>query len=393
MVYEEGKLIKKYFTNFGVFQTKNEKKYVNFLNKINYQSIGDIFNIEVFKRYKCLEFKENKNGLWQLINIRLSYRKDPYNNYYYFFKNNESSEIIIVIDKTFLNNGLFFTNFDLSLLKEYKLINWTPYIQNSSTQCNYQKIKLIKNNSVDYMDRYYAELENKTIIEINGKNIQFPDYYIGQEILAEILPLYQSIDNSILFKYNIPNFYRSDLIIGENINISNINNTIFSIRSYNTLDNQQIAGISDFFISNCNLGKKYNCILNKLFISRKTVLNEKSDYTLVSILDYNGNLLYSFQDSSNYLYIYLIENNPDLSLFLGKKFELDNQNLFLGSDISHNETGNWEFISVIDYIYNFKNISNGTNQSFLINNQETPVSNDIGKKFNLNATDIFFITN
>ena len=52
--------------------------------------------------------------------------------------------------------------------------------------------------------------------------------------------------------------------------------------------------------------------------------------------------------------IYLIENNPDLSLFLGKKFELNNRNLFLGSNISHSETGNWEFISVIDNIYNFK---------------------------------------
>ena len=101
--------------------------------------------------------------------------------------------------------------------------------------------------------------------------------------------------------------------------------------------------------------------------------------------------IYCFSDQFGFIYYILIENNPDISSFLGKNFEFETKNLLLGTDISNNNKGTWEFISVIDEIYNFKNLETNEISPFLINNQTTPALSNIGKIFNMNTSKVFFI--
>ena len=67
------------------------------------------------------------------------------------------------------------------------------------------------------------------------------------------------------------------------------------------------------------------------------------------------------------------------------------KNILLGSSIDNNNEGIWEFLSVIDNIYNFKNLETNEISPFLINNQTTPAISNIGKKFNMNTYKVFFM--
>jgi hypothetical protein len=384
MVLEEGVLVKNYNITHVNFKTNNIEKYIGIRNLINFKFVGDLFNLDyTIKRYTALEYKEEINGLWKLININNSISdKAPF---FYFFKNNITGEIIEVTDTILLNNGLLFLNYNLVLLENYKSFEWRPYIMNENIPCNYQKIKLLNN----LYGGYLAETDNNTKIAIRD-NTPIPNYYIGKNILIELLPKYLCLN--ILYKNIVPKKYYSDLIIGNNITISNItDNKFISIRFYTTLDNIQIVGVRHSFITDENIGKTYNFNENPMFLTRYVILNENSNYTLISILNYINIQVYCFIDEFDYIYYILVENNPDLSSLLGKKFEFEKKNILLGANISNNNRGLWEFISVIDDIYNFKNIETNEISPFLINNQTTPAISNVGKIFNMDTYKVFFM--
>jgi hypothetical protein len=383
---EEGILIKNDNITHVNFKTNNIEKYIGIRNLINFKFVGDLFNLNyTIKRYTALEYKEEIDGLWKLINIKISIsEKTPY---FYFFKNNITNEIIEVTDKLLLNNGLLFLNYNLVIIEDYKSFEWKPYITNERIPCNYQKIKLLNNLNGGYI----AQKDDNTEIAIK-KNIPIPTYYIGKYILIELLPKY--LCANILYKNILPKKYYTDLIIGNNIFISNItNNKFISIRFYTTLDNYNIVGISHSFITDENIGKKYNFNINELFFTRYVILNENSKYILISILNYINIQVYCFSDEFECIYYILVENNPDLSSLLGKKFEFEKKNILLGSNINinNNNKGLWIFLSIIDNIYNFKNVETNEISPFLINNQTTPAISNVGKIFNMDTYKIFFM--
>ena len=383
---EEGILIKNYDIYHVNFKTNNIEKYIGNVNLINFKFVGDLFNIGyTIKRYTALEYEEAKDGLWKLININISIPEGIH--YFYYFKNNITQEIIVVTDNKLLNNGLLYINYNLVIIENYKSFDWKPYIKNEIIPCNYQKIKIL-----DYLDVcYLAQKDDNTKIAIFYVQ-PIPNYYIGKNILIELLPKYICLN--ILYKNNNKEQkkYYSELIIGNNISISNIkNNKYISIRFYTTLDDYTFVGVRNTFITDENIGKKYNFNINQLLVTRYVTLNENSDYTLVSILNFIEIKIYCFSDQFGYIYYILIENNPDISSFLGKKFEFETKNLLLGTDISNNNKGTWEFLSVIDEIYNFKNLETNEISPFLINNQTTPALSNIGKIFNMNTSKVFFI--
>ena len=384
MFSEEGLLVKNCDTDHSIFKTNNGEKYIGYRNLINFKFVGDLFNLGyTIKRYSSLEYIEEINGLWKLINISISISDDS--PFLYFFKNNITEEIIEVTNSNLLNNGLLFLNYNLDILEKYKVFDWRPYIMDENIPCNYQKIKLLNTANKGHL----AKKEDNTEILIREK-IPIPDYYIGKNILIELLPKY--LCAYILYKNIVPKKYYNDLIIGNNITISNIsNNKHISIRFYTTLDNYKIVGIMDSFITDEIIGKAYNYSVNPLFVTRYVILNENSNYTLISILNYIDLQIYCFIDEFEYLYYILIETNPNLSSFLGKKFEFEKKNILLGSSIDNNNEGIWEFLSVIDNIYNFKNLETNEISPFLINNQTTPAISNIGKKFNMNTYKVFFM--
>ena len=322
MGLEEGVLIKNYNITHVNFNTNNIEKYIGIRNLINFKFVGDLFNLDyTIKRYTALEYKEDINGLWKLININISISdKAPF---FYFFKNNITEEIIEVTETKLLNNGLLFLNYNLVILENYKSFKWRPYIMNESIPFNYQKIKLLNN----LYGGYLAETDDNKKIAIRD-NTPIPNYYIGKNILIELLPKYLCLN--ILYKNIVPKKYYSDLIIGNNINISNITtNKFISIRFYTKLDNIQIVGVRHSFITDENIGKKYNFNVNPMFFTRYVILNENSNYTLISILNYINIQVYCFIDEFDYIYYILIENNPDLSSLLGKKFDFEKKNILL----------------------------------------------------------------
>ena len=382
---EDGILIKNYDDTHVKFKTKNIEKYIGIRNLINFKFVGKLFNLGyTIKRHYALKFEETKNGLWKLINIHISIsEKSPY---FYFFKNNITEEIIEVTDTKLLNNGLLFLNYNLDILESYKSFEWKPYIMNKSIPCNYQKIKLLNT----LYQCYLAKKDDNTEIAICvGQHI--PNYYIGKYILIELLPKYICLN--ILYKNILPTKCYSELIIGNNISISNniINNKFFSIRFYTTLDNRKFVGVQNSFITNENIGKQYNFNINKLFLTHYVILNEKSNYRLISIVNYINFQVYCFIDKLRNIYYTLVDNNPDLSSLLGQKFDFERKNILLGVDISNDDNGKWEFVSVVDNIYNFKNLTTNNIRPFLINNQTTPSVSNIGKKFNMNKYEVFFI--
>ena len=381
---EEGILIKNYDIYHISFKTNNIEKYIGNLNLINYNFTGDLFNLGyTIKRYSALEYIEDICGLWKLINIVIGISDiEPF---FYFFKNNITEEIIEVTDTKLLNNGLLFTNYNLVIIEDYKSFEWRPYIINEPIPSNFQKIKLLN----DFVVGYIAQKDDNTEIAIHD-NTPIPDYYIGKYVLVELLPKYLCMN--ILYKNIEPKKYYNDLIIGNNISISNItNNKNISIRFYTTLDNYQIAGMRDSFITDVNIGKIHNFHINTLFVTRYVILNENSNYTLISILNYINIKIYCFIDEFEFIYYILVEDNPDLSSLLGRKFEFEKKNILLGANIFNNNDGLWEFISVIDNIYSFKNLETNEISPFFINNQTTPALSNVGKIFDMDTYKVYFL--
>ena len=389
MKYQKEVLIKNVDSSHSIFKSNNTEKYIGLINIINNNNIGQIFDMQnLIKRHLILEYDESENGLWKLINIKIAISKtEPY---FYYFRNNKTKEIIECTNTILLNNGILFLNYNLILLQSYKSFQWKPYNIDDIIPINFQKIKLVNT----FKNGYFGKKEDDKLINILPTE-KISAYYIGKDILIEMLPkylsyniLYENIDKVSLKKYY------DDITIDKNIHISNIisntPNKHISSRFYNTSYNSTIAVMANDFITDENIGKQITYNLNKLYITRKAIPNENSNYTLRSILNFIEIQIYCFSDSYGYLYFYLIENNPNLSSSLGKKFELDNRKLYLGSDIMHNKEGLWEFLSVIDEIYNFKNIETNKITSLLINNQSTPVISNIGKTFNMDIYDIYW---
>lgn len=378
----ESKLIKIYNPTHLIFET-DILLYIGTRNLINYNFVGENFYLnKIFKRYLVLKYKNNCNGLWNLINISISISENS--PFFYFFKNNITNEIIQTTDKILLDEGLLFANYDLELIETFKTIQWTPDL-NTKDLCNYIKVKILN----IYDGGYLGTLNNNVLINIRSLNL--PNYYIGKEIFIELLPKYLSLNIFIKTNNIINNNYYKNLTIGNKITPSNLDITkTLSIRFY-TDNNLKIAGISQSFITDINIGSSYTYKINKLYVTRFAILNDNSNFTLISIVNYIELLIYLFEDNIGNIYYYLIETNPDLSFLLGRKFDIDSKILFLGSDISFNNNGKYEFISVIDNIYNFKNINNNEINSFLINNQSTPTESNIGKIFDMNIFKIYFL--
>ena len=291
----------------------------------------------------------------------------------YYFKDKHNKIISITLPYNDLNNLIIGEYFELKeKTHDYKGLTVLPENMNIL----YSKVLITKK----YNDTYFEGMLNNKLITIKA-NIK--SYYIGKEVLIELVKKYISI-YTISGKKCITT---PDSKIFLNLNINN--NWLVT----DDLNNNYIVTKNDIIVSNNNIGKKL-CIklYDMVYILYNTfkLTDDKKDNKLIQIKkEFNGsgltgNLIYYFLNNNGKIIISIIPESIIIDGLLGKYFLFKYFQIYYLYKILPN-TGNIDdeylLVAILEnnvYIFYKNNIVYYVNINIFIIS-----SSSIGKSFNI----------
>lgn len=354
--------------------------YIGTSHEFSQELINKEFKYELFERYSSDTVIFNNKGKWKLIDLYIQERNGK--NISYLFKSNNNNKIIDVTisQNSYLNDRKYGDNFDLELMKSYKIMEWL-----GSKDNEFQEVTML----LYYDNSMKIKMKNGEIATMTNRgNDIIPQSYLGKKIYVKLLPKYMA-DNILI--YNPPiNFNEKTLKIAEELSIINFT---YDITKRKFTDKENIyCVLTDSIVNDINISEKVGLKYLHLNYIKEIEKNNDGEYLLEGITHLDKLKIYIFK-KDNKLFSAIIENSPHFQTLIGKNFDFKLCTLKLISNITASDTGKYVFLSIINNKYLFGNLENGKKIHYLLEDSRTPTDSNIGRRFHFSEMSILYSPN
>uniref|UniRef100_A0A6C0AF69 Uncharacterized protein n=1 Tax=viral metagenome TaxID=1070528 RepID=A0A6C0AF69_9ZZZZ len=332
--------------------------------------IGQHFQYNLYERFELNEIFKNKNGEWKLINfLKLN------DNTSYFLKNNINLKIIELTlpNNGSLNNKKLGDNFDVNMIKCYKMFEWFPQYEDG-----FEEITIL--NFLGNHIKAKNKNNNLILICFFDQN-KIPNSYLGQKVYVNIIPKFLS---TVIIKSKEQFLYKSLKYYIENRLKSEVTNDFLQIRN-----SEDKCIIFNSLLNDINLSDSILLNYIPVFFTSHVVYDKKGKWTLLSIINFDLFNIHIFELKGE-LYGMNISHNINLKSLIGNKFSVIYNSFKLINSIHESEDGQYIFKSIIHGKYVFEDRKTSKQFFAILSELKTPAESNVGKKFNLDTKKIIY---